>query len=90
MISLNVLQQGQVPVPVGLVLTGATSTAADSPLVQPLCLAPPVYRELAKAYTVRDAWREWREALAGRQLYGSLRRRRRAAGADNMARVQFC
>jgi hypothetical protein len=104
--SLNVLLQGQgpvqgptpmptpLPMPKGLGLAMpavATSTATGRPPTAAPEPGPPVYTELAKAYTVRDAWREWREGLAGRpavqeleEVWGSRWR------PGNMVRVQFC
>lgn len=94
--SLNVLQQGQPPAPMpGLGGPGpaavATSAAADSSPGAAPAPGPPVYTELAKAYTVRDAWREWKEGLAGRPAVQELEE---AWGSrwrlGNMVRVQFC
>lgn len=54
-------------------------------------LGPPVYTELAKAYNVRDAWRDWTDGLADRpavreleDTWGSHWR------PSNSIRVQFC
>jgi hypothetical protein len=93
--NLNVLQQGQVPVPIpvpgGPVPAVATSIAADSPPGIAPVPGPPVYTELAKAYTVQDVWREWREGLAGRPAVQELEE---AWGSrwrpGNIVRVQFC
>jgi hypothetical protein len=99
--SLNVLLQGQAPVqgqmPVpmpmlgGLVPAIAASTAAGSPPSIAPVPGPPIYTELAKAYTVQDAWREWREGLAGRPAVQELEE---AWGSrwrpGNTVRVQFC
>jgi hypothetical protein len=93
--NLNVLQQGQVPVPIpvpgGLVPAMATSIATDSPPSIAPVPGPPVYTELAKAYTVQDVWREWREGLAGRPAVQELEE---AWGSrwrpGNIVRVQFC
>jgi hypothetical protein len=38
---------------------------AASPLSVAPTPGPLVYIELAKVYTVRDVWREWREGLVG-------------------------
>ena len=52
---------------------------------------PPVYAELAKAYTVQDVWREWQDGLGGRP---AVRELEEAWGSrwrpGNMVRVQFC
>ena len=66
------------------------ATAASPPSAAPTP-SPPVYTELAKVYTVRDAWREWREGLAGRP---AVRELEEAWGSrwrpGNAVRVQFC
>lgn len=98
--SLNALLQGQLPVqgqtpmpmpmpmPAGL---GLGLAAAASPPSAAPAPGPPVYTELAKVYTVRDAWREWREGLAGRP---AVRELEEAWGScwrpGNTVRVQFC
>jgi hypothetical protein len=52
---------------------------------------PPVYTALAKVYTVKDVWREWREGLAGQPALQELEE---AWGScwrpGNVVRVQFC
>lgn len=74
------------PMPGGLPLTASASPPGAAPTP-----GPPVYTELVKAYTVRDAWREWREGMAGRpavqeleETWGSRWR------PGNTVRVQFC
>jgi hypothetical protein len=80
-----------VPLPGGLAPAAALSTALGSPPSTAPVPAPPVYTELAKAYTVRDAWREWREGLAGRPAVQELEE---AWGSrwrpGSTVRVQFC
>jgi hypothetical protein len=81
--SLNVLLQGQAPIqgqmpmpmPMlgGLVPAIAASTATGSPPGMAPVPGLPIYAELAKAYTVQDAWREWREGLAGRPAVQELK-----------------
>jgi hypothetical protein len=75
----------------GLAPAVAISTAVGSPPSTAPVPGPPVYTELAKAYTVRDAWREWREGLAGRPAVQELEE---AWGSrwrpGNTVRVQFC
>jgi hypothetical protein len=68
--------------------TAAGGPPAPSPAPEP---GPPVYTALAKAYTVGDVWREWKEGLAGRlavreleETWGSRWR------PGNTVRVQFC
>ena len=101
--SLNVLLQGQalmpmpMPVPVpgpvpGLpaaaAATGAASSSAPSAAPAP---GPPVYTELAKVFTVRDVWREWREGLAGRPAIRELEEEWGSRWRPgNAVRVQFC
>jgi hypothetical protein len=86
----QVQAQAQAPMPIpmsgGLPLTASASPPGAAPTP-----GPPVYTELVKAYTVRDAWREWREGMAGRpavqeleETWGSRWR------PGNTVRVQFC
>lgn len=58
---------------------------------EPLAPGPPIVASLAKAYTVRDVWREWKEGIAGQpavreleETWGSRWR------PGNTVRVQFC
>ena len=71
--------------PVGLVpAMGSPPSTAPTP-------SPPVYMALAKAYTVRDVWREWAEGLAGQPAVRELEERWGAKWRPcNIVRVQFC
>lgn len=105
--SLDALLQGRVPVtftgyfgagPVGPAVPTAPAPAL-TPASQPIALGPgaapapgpPVVTALARAFTVRDAWREWKEGFAGQpavreleETWGSRWR------PGNIVRVQFC
>jgi hypothetical protein len=56
------------PAPAGMPLASAPLAHGPSAALEPPApLAPsmPVITALAKAFTVRDAWREWKEGIAG-------------------------
>jgi hypothetical protein len=57
--------RGAMPAPV-LAPTAPLATGPSLPVppqaVEP---GPPVFTALARAFTVKDVWREWREGLAG-------------------------
>lgn len=80
--------QGPAPAPAAPPGTVPGSSTAPGPAPKP---GPPVYTALAKAYTVGDVWREWKEGLAGQP---AVRELEEAWGSSwrpgNTVRVQFC
>lgn len=74
--------------PTALLSTVPGSSTVPGPTPKP---GPPVYTALAKAYTVRDVWREWKDGLAGQPAVRDLEE---AWGSSwrpgNTVRVQFC
>ena len=104
--SLDALLQGRVPitftgyfgagpaapalVPPSAPLLAHSPGAAPEPAAS-LALGPPAVTALAKAFTVRDVWREWKEGIAGQP---ALRELEEAWGSrwrpGNVVRVQFC
>jgi hypothetical protein len=105
--SLTALLQGQVPITFTgyFGMPGAAPVAAPGPPAVPAAapvlniptLAPapspsvPVYTALAKAYTVKDVWREWKEGLAGQPAIQELEEKWGSRWRpSNTVRVQFC
>jgi Centromere DNA-binding protein complex CBF3 subunit, domain 2/Transcriptional activator of glycolytic enzymes len=90
-------QQGPAPLQGPALASASTSVGAltaSPPVLGPAIVpkpSPPVYTALAKAYTVADAWREWKEGLAGQP---AIRELEEAWGSrwrpSNTVRVQFC
>jgi hypothetical protein len=83
-----------IPAPAGVPpasapLAHGPSAAPEPPA--PLAPSMPVVTALAKAFTVRDAWREWKEGIAGQP---AIRELEEAWGSrwrpGNGVRVQFC
>jgi hypothetical protein len=79
------------PLPVAIAASVAIAGSPAGMAAAPALPGPPLYTALAKAYTVRDVWREWKEGLAGRpaireleEMWGSRWR------PGNTVRVQFC
>ena len=65
----------------------------DAAIVGPSTPEPglPVFVALAKAYTVKDVWREWKEGLAGRPAVQELEEKWGSRWRPgNTVRVQFC
>jgi hypothetical protein len=48
-----------------LVAAAAAVVALAAALAAAAAAAPPIITSLTKLYTVEDAWREWKEGLAG-------------------------
>jgi hypothetical protein len=103
---LDAILQGQVPIKTVTYYCGAGPAPAPAPMPVPIgaplaqgpSAAPeppvpgmPVVTALAKAFTVRDVWREWTEGIAGQP---AVRELERAWGSrwrpGNIIRVQFC
>jgi hypothetical protein len=87
--------------PAGLTEQGIAPIATPAPVPAP-ALAPaaaatatgqslPVFAALARAFTVKDVWREWKEGLAGRPAIRELEERWGSRWRPgNAVRVQFC
>jgi len=100
--SLDALLHGQVPVtftgylgsgpaPVAVPVTAIQATIAVPAATAPLGQGPPIYAALATVYTVKDAWREWQEGLAGRPAVRELEEKWGSRWRPgNTVRVQFC
>jgi hypothetical protein len=76
-----------VPAPVAPLLTGPSLP------VPPLAITPgpPTFTALARAFTVKDVWREWREGLAGQPAVRELEEQWGSRWRPgNTIRVQFC
>jgi hypothetical protein len=51
----------------------------------------PVFTALARAFTVKDAWREWKEGIAGQPAIRELEEKWGSRWRPgNTIRVQFC
>ena len=97
--SLDALLQGRVPVTLIGYFSALQGPAAAPTPAQPPPLAPgaaseprmPVFTALAKAFTVKDVWREWREGFAGRPAVHELEEKWGSRWRPgNTVRVQFC
>jgi hypothetical protein len=76
--------------PIAIAGVVAATTTATATIASP-AQGPPVYTALAMIYTVKDAWREGAEGLAGQPAIRELEERwggRWQPG--NTIRVQFC
>ena len=91
---LDALLSGKTPITItGYLGGGLLPGPLPGPLPAPVPVGevPPIVTSLAKVFTVRDAWREWKEGLGGQPAlqdledrWGSLWR------PGNNLRVQFC
>jgi hypothetical protein len=74
---------GPVPTPAATAIAGPSAPEPEPGL--------PVFAALAKAYTVTDVWREWKEGLAGRPAVQELEEKWGSRWRPgNTIRVQFC
>jgi hypothetical protein len=79
------------PAPALVATTAVPVPAAALASAAPLEQGPPVYTALAMVHTVKDAWREWREGLAGRPAVCELKDKWGSRWRPgNTVRVQFC
>lgn len=81
-----------VPVPVPVPVSAAAAPATGpAPAAAATAQGPPVFAALAKAYTVKDVWREWDEGLGGRPAIRELEEQWGSSWRPgNTVRVQYC
>lgn len=77
-----------VPPPAPVAVAAAVAAPSPSPFTEP---GLPAITALARVYTVKDAWREWQEGLAGRPAIRELEERWGSRWRPgNTVKVQFC
>ena len=71
---------------------GAAPLPVPAPVPTPVPKPdPPIFTALAKAFTVKDVWREWKEGSAGRPAIRELEEKWGSRWRPgNTIRVQFC
>jgi hypothetical protein len=84
---------GPVPAPAPVPVPAPVPTSVGAAILAPSTPEPglPVFAALAKAYTVKDVWKEWKEGLAGRPAVQELEEKWGSRWRPgNTVRVQFC
>jgi hypothetical protein len=89
----------QAPLPVPAPVSAPVPAPAQPPMPSVLPTAPstapgpgmPVFTALAKAYMIKDVWREWKEGLGGQPAVQELEEKWGSRWRPgNTVRVQFC
>ncbi|RDW92417.1 hypothetical protein BP5796_01811 [Coleophoma crateriformis] len=81
---------GPVPAPAPGLAPKSAPGPVPVPVPEPVH-GPPVFTALAKAFTVKDVWREWKEGIAGQPAIQELEETWESRWRPgNIVRVQFC
>jgi hypothetical protein len=88
----GLIGQGTAPVAAPIATLAAISPALAPPgAATAIGQSLPVFTALARAFTVKEVWREWKEGLAGRPAIQELEERWGSSWRPgNAVRVQFC